>query len=409
MSKAPWSGGVAKTTGKHMTATSPANGKSKPLTAYLPAEVMKGAVAKLAAEGHSSEQIIMGFRDFRPDIAKKYGDELDQLVEIGVKEYEKALQKKIVALTIDELINQPLPKWMIEGIFPEGAGVGIIAGASGDMKTFLALYLCMMIATGTKLDKLKVAQAGVVYMANEGQAGLGQRIRAQLNFMGISAPDNFRVIQSTPYLMEPDTLEEYIETLKALSFGVGMLVIDTMSKASLGGTETDNSDMAEAMETAKELADRLGCIVLLIDHVGKDRKKGIRGASSKYANADMVGMVSKADDNVMLKTTKQKDFEDGLEFNFKVNLVDVTDPHTDEVRQVPALSYRHECEPLTHKEFILNSLEQQGRVERDTLLSSFTDMYGDDKKEVFKTTLSRLRNGKKPQIEEVDGYVQSLN
>jgi hypothetical protein len=167
--------------------------------------------------------------------------------------------------------------------------------------------------------------------------------------------------------------------------------------------------MAEAMETAKELADHLGCFVLLIDHVGKDKRKGIRGASSKYANADMVGMISKAADNVMLKTTKQKDFEDGVEFDFKVNMVDVTDPHNGDVRQVPALSYRSDVEmpTVTHNDYILQSLDRDGRTLRTDLFVVFTDHFTTKSKDGFKTALSRLRKSKR--IEVVDGYVQLLD
>ena len=123
----------------------------------------------------------------------------------------------------------------------------------------------------------------------------------------------------------------------------------------------------------------------------------------------MVGMISKAADNVILKTTKQRDFEDGVDFEFKVNLVDVTDPHSGDVRQVPALSYRSDVEmpTVTHKDYILQSLERDGRTLRADLFAAFKDRFTIKSKDGFKTALSRLRKSK--QIEEVDGYVQLLD
>jgi hypothetical protein len=305
--------------------------------------------------------------------------------------------------TIAELLDRPPPKFLIEDIFPE-KGVAVIGGQSGSMKTFLMIYLAFLVATGKKLDTKAVKQTGVLFLNNEGQAGFGRRCQAAAAHLGIEIPDNFRVAEITPNLMREETLAQFLEAGDELEYIPGLIVLDTFSKATIGGNDNDTSDMAMAIATAYKLANHFDALVVLIDHVGKEPKKGLRGAYSKYANADMVGMVSKAGDTVTLKTVKQKEAEDDLRFDFKVNLVKVKSRTDGEVAEVPALSIRSKPFIPEQKDFIIAALEHNGRIDRKDLAKRFTGVYGDKTKKSFNEQLRRLK--KLGKIDEVDGHVQ---
>lgn len=304
--------------------------------------------------------------------------------------------------TIDELLDRQPPEFLIDCMLPE-KGVAIIGGQSGTMKSFLMIHLSLMVAIGKNVGRYSVKQTGVLFLINEGQAGFGLRCQAALADLEFDTLDNFHVAEVTPDLMREDTLGPFIEAAEALDYTPGLIIIDTFSKASIGGDDNSTSDMARAIKTADQLAGRFDALVVLIDHVGKDTKKGLRGAYSKYANAEMVGMVTKVSDTVTLKTTKQKEAEDNIPFDFKVNLVEVPDKRTGEVREVPALSIRTEFVVHPQKDFIIKTLQQDGPTERANLSNTFCGWYGDEKRKTFNTQLSRLR--KKGLIKEEDGCV----
>jgi hypothetical protein len=304
--------------------------------------------------------------------------------------------------SIDELMDRQPPEFLIDSMFP-AKGVAIIGGQSGTMKSFMMIYLSIMVALGKNIGHYAVKQTGVLFMINEGQAGFGTRCKAALTALKVDGLDNFRVAEVTPDLMREETLSPFFEAAEALDYKLGLIVIDTFSKASISGDDNSTSDMAKAIKTAEQLANYFGALVILIDHVGKDPKKGVRGAYSKYANAEMVGMVTKVSDTVTLKTTKQKEAGDNISFDFQVNLVEIPDKHTGEVREVPALNIRSEFVIPPQKDFIINILQQDGPTDRKELANKFCFFYDNDKKKSFNTQLNRLRKQKKITLE--DGCV----
>jgi len=54
----------------------------------------------------------------------------------------------------------------------------------------------------------------------------------------------------------------------------GLLVVDTLSRATPGANENASTDMGEIGEASKDLQRRTGVVVLLVHHTGKDGTKG---------------------------------------------------------------------------------------------------------------------------------------
>ncbi len=296
---------------------------------------------------------------------------------------ENAYDQTIKLSTVSEILDRHPPEYLIQDMLPE-KGVAVIAGQSGHMKSFLAICLSGYVAAGKHLGMQVVKQAGVVYMANEGQGGIGLRCAAWFQHNGLNDQYDFRLIDQTPNLMRPETVRPYIDAIENEDVSVGLIVLDTFSKATVGGEDNSTSDMARAIESAYILANHFEALVVLIDHVGKEPKRGVRGAYAKYANVDMVGMVTKSGSTVTLLTQKQKEGEDNLSFRFDIVQEVVRDKET--LVLVPTQQFQ----PMNQPDFIRSQLSFSGQIRRIELQNAFVSYFGEKSKASFKTVLRRL-------------------
>lgn len=308
----------------------------------------------------------------------------------GAASEEPALQTNtdLQYYLIDDLLSEPPPRMLIEDIFPE-RGVAVVAGASGSMKTFLMISLSLSVALGLSVAGRSVMQGEVLYMLNEGQAGFGQRCDAWLQQQKQRRPANFRIAKMTPNLARDGDLGPFIGLAEELGIRPSMIVIDTFSKATIGADDNSTSEMAGVIENAYRLANHFEALVVLIDHIGKDAKKGLRGAYAKYANSDMVGMVTKAD-RVALKTVKQKEAEDNLRLEFRIEKLELK-LSDGSFKTFPVLVPVSDNVLPAQKDFIIQMLMENGRMPRSELVDAFVGLYGDTTKRSFNVQLGRLK------------------
>ena len=299
-------------------------------------------------------------------------------------------------LSVEELLRLPPPEYLIEGILPD-RGVAFLGGASGVMKSFLALLFSFSVAFGRNVGKLKVKSGNTLYLLNEGQAGFGLRCQAFLNYNSLTSPDTFKAITVTPNLMRSHEIDPFIEVIDEANFNPNFIILDTFSKAIIGGNDNATDDVSVAIDTAYKLADKYGALVLIIDHVGKDPKRGLRGAYAKYGNVDAVVMVSKPGDNIVsVTTTKQKEGEDNLKFYFDVKFSKVTHPINNLTSNIPVLV---PTQPnITQKEFVLDYLEQEGASARESLQEAFVNHFGENTRKSFDTVLDRLKKAREVKV-----------
>jgi hypothetical protein len=301
--------------------------------------------------------------------------------------------KGIQFLTLLDLKNQPPPQWLIDEMLPE-KGIATIAGSSGHMKTFLAVTLGLSIATGKNIGEHGVKKCGVIYMLNEGQAGIGPRCDAWVRHYNVGDIENFRVVKTTPNLMRRQEVETYIQAIRELGIKPGLIILDTFNKSTIGADDNSTQEMAEALEAAFQIGNECNALVLLIDHLGKDKSRGIRGSYSKFANADMVGLVTKSGLTVSLLTEKQRDGEDNIRFDFRIIEGDV-----------PVLTPM-QGQKITQGQFIKSQLVFGGSMDRQVLLDRFVQEYGEGARNSFKGVLSRMK--KHGDLIDTDGAI-SLN
>jgi len=221
-----------------------------------------------------------------------------------------------------DLMNAPPPRWLVRGVLP-AAGLAALFGPSGSGKSFLAFDLCAAIADGSEWFGRRVTAAPVIYICLEGEAGFGKRAKAWSFHQRRTVPKQMRIITQQLDLRQPEDITDIADAVLAGGGRDGLLVIDTLNRAAPGADENSSKDMGELIDGAKELQRRIGGVVLLVHHTGKDVVKGMRGHSSLYAALDAAVEVSRADDRREWSIAKSKDDEDGARAAFRLQIVEL--------------------------------------------------------------------------------------
>lgn len=218
----------------------------------------------------------------------------------------------------------------VEGLLIDGT-MSVIYGESNCGKTFFALDLALHVAAGTAWRGREVDQRGVLYLALEGGNGFRNRVAAYKQDSLTNAVDlPFAVVPVGVNLLAPDgdTLRviEAAKTAAArLTMPVGLIVVDTLSRAMAGGNENSSEDMGALVRNLDLIRQALPSHVAAVHHSGKDAAKGARGHSLLRAATDTEIEVTR-DSTAKVSTarvTKQRDLEGGQEFAFQLHPVEL--------------------------------------------------------------------------------------
>lgn len=241
---------------------------------------------------------------------------------------EKPLRLKIIAekekdfriYRAADFPDLPEMKWLVEEIFPE-RGLLCIYGPSGVGKSFLCLSLAAAIAEGQDWFGHATKRSNVVYVALEGQAGLRLRAAAWEKHHGRPFPagvgfifEDFRIND----LAEPKKLGVILED----QVSPGLVIIDTLNRASPGSDENACADMNGIIAGATMLQMTSEAAVLLVHHPGKDVTRRLRGHSSLFAALDTVIELDEDGDVVRWQLIKSKDSEYGQGHAFKLRPIE---------------------------------------------------------------------------------------
>jgi RecA-family ATPase len=199
-------------------------------------------------------------------------------------------------------------------------------GESGVGKTFVLSDLALRVSLGWPFYGRDVERGGVVFVAGEGGAGLGQRVAAFCGEHGVekTAEAWFAVVPSAVDFRDKKSVAGLIaavnEAAPRLGKRVRLIVIDTLSRAMAGGNENSPDDMGTLVSAADRVRLETGAHVAFIHHSGKDETKGARGHSLLRAAVDTEVRVECGEESgtVAVRVTKQRDLECAGIFNFKL-------------------------------------------------------------------------------------------
>lgn len=200
---------------------------------------------------------------------------------------------------------------LVKGFLDEGA-FSVFYGPSNSGKTFVVLDLAYSISLGRDWSGMKTTKSPVLYIATEGGGGIKKRIAALRQRCDGEIPTDFYISTATIDLRRPDgDVTAVIETARSIG-KVGLIVIDTLSRALAGGDET--KDMAALVVMIDKIRETTGAHVLLVHHSGKDEAKGARGGSQLIGAVDTEININRG----TIQVTKQRDMEYGETIGFEI-------------------------------------------------------------------------------------------
>lgn len=173
--------------------------------------------------------------------------------------------------TIDgaALMSQPLrpPDFVVDSLLSQG--LHILAGSPKVGKSWLVLWLAVMVAKGEPVRDMATRQGHTLYLCLEDSV---LRIQNRLFEITEDAPESVHFCTECAPIGQG--LEEQIETFSMEHPGTVLVIIDTLQMVRPIHDATYANDYRD-MSVLKRLADRLGLAILLIHHLRKEKAEDV--------------------------------------------------------------------------------------------------------------------------------------
>lgn len=173
--------------------------------------------------------------------------------------------------TIDgaALMSQPLrpPDFVVDSLLSQG--LHILAGSPKVGKSWLVLWLAVMVAKGEPVWDMATRQGHTLYLSLEDSV---LRIQNRLFEITEDAPESVHFCTECAPIGQG--LEEQIETFSMEHPGTVLVIIDTLQMVRPIHDATYANDYRD-MSVLKRLADRLGLAILLIHHLRKEKAEDV--------------------------------------------------------------------------------------------------------------------------------------
>ena len=278
-------------------------------------------------------------RDHAPDeylvylqaVRQRAGRHVSDLVISRIGQPRSSAPRELELLTPAQLCARAAPLQSVRGVLPS-RGNGVAYGDSGSGKSFIALDLMFALARGVRWHGRRTRQGAGIWIGSEGSNKA--RVEAYVKHHGLQLSNlPIRFIEQPLALRGADSyLYGLLEKLQAAKEELGyvaLVVVDTLNRSFGGGNESASEDMSQYVDAMTAIGAAVGGLVLVIHHAGKDSGRGARGHSSLRGAVDVELEVTRDPGGVRtLKVSKLRDGEDGVEFRFRLQVVDLG-PHPD--------------------------------------------------------------------------------
>lgn len=233
--------------------------------------------------------------------------------ELGV-EQDADTDSTFELFSLADLESLPPPAWLIHETISED-GLTIMYGDPGAGKSFVALDMALRVSLGLSWHGVKTKRVGVLYIAGEGVRGLGKRVAGWRLKHGLDMADaQFALLPTAVQFLDDADRAKLVRTIdevkRRLGWDVGLMVIDTVSRAIAGCDENGQETMSAFVKACDDVRSHTGGAVIGIHHSGKDKERGMRGSTVLLGACDASIRLTKDDETVTLSVEKQKDAEE---------------------------------------------------------------------------------------------------
>jgi hypothetical protein len=214
----------------------------------------------------------------------------------------------------DAMTNIKPPDWAIKGVL-EKDSLTLLYGTAKAGKSFVSISMAASISLGTPWYDHKTNKGFVVYLAGEGQRGIGRRLLSWQKLHGYDLKQSgFHFSNRGAQLLNDDeaillrdeilTLQDHYGDMPAAIF------IDTLARNFGAGNENSTEDMNRFVASIdRYLREEFGSAIVLVHHTGHEAATRARGSSVLPAAVDWSYQVTREDDD---EHTMLLDFEQTL-------------------------------------------------------------------------------------------------
>lgn len=220
------------------------------------------------------------------------------------------------------------PMWLIRD-FVEKDSIFLCFGAPGCGKSFLGIDIAACIATGADFHGLPVTPGPVVYIAGEGQNGLGRRFKAWSIRRGIDLKTAPLLVSTMPAaLCDANQVQHVASVIDDASAEYGppvLIVIDTLARNFGPGDENSTQDMTKFVAACDTLRSKHRAGVLVVHHNGHADRFRARGSAALKGALDAEFRLDKDAAGICrLESTKMKDFKTPEPLAFIIRSVELS-------------------------------------------------------------------------------------
>jgi archaellum biogenesis ATPase FlaH len=247
---------------------------------------------------------------------------LETMASIDERAYQAELDRRLAGMIAFGKMQPSLDvPYLIKGVIERGK-LHVVYGPSGHGKTFLTIDLACHIAAGIEWRGRKVKQAPVVYIAAEAGESIQNRLMAWRDHVGDCDDIPLLVWPKASNVRDSifrDRMKDILRAAQEKYGKLGLVIIDTFSRAMPGADENSAQHVTQAIHFADELRDEFGVAVLFVHHTGKNEDAGARGSSALKAALDYEIRVI----NKVAHLDKVRDGKTGTELPFDLKQIEL--------------------------------------------------------------------------------------
>lgn len=176
------------------------------------------------------------------------------------------MKKEFNVVTGEELLNKPLREieFVVENLIPKG--LHLLAGAPKVGKSWLALWLSLMVSKGEDVWGNKVTQGTTLYLCFE-----DNEIRIQNRLFEITDDAPNSVCFCTEQAKLETDLEERIRNFVNGHSDTNLIIIDTLQTIRKANVDSSYSNDYSDLLPLKKLSYELNIAIILIHHLRKQK------------------------------------------------------------------------------------------------------------------------------------------